>query len=440
MSSLADLPELIGFFSYSREDDEDSRGSLSALRDGIQRELSAQLGRSKRSFRLWQDHEAIAPGKLWETEIKAAIDQSVFAIPIVTPRAVNSKYCKFEFESFLAREMALGRNDLVFPILYISVDALQDETKWRSDPVLSTIGRRQYVDWRELRHLDSNASIVRETISRFCRKILEALNEPWEPQETHNRREASEAQHKAEEEQRRGEEENHARQAAATEAEHQLLERQAAATREAEEKAHQEQRLKQEDNDERRDEAEAKRHLERKPVPPPIKVQSILPPTRWQPSKSLLLALSLLGIVLLGGSIGVWLLNTYQATVPREVTSAPSLSREASTPREAMPVPKPSREASSPSGDTHDLAPPSGTGSDEIAWNYIRETKDPAQLRRFISEFPSSPRSSEAKALLSSLASNAQPQAPSVSNVSPQAPAKPVAKACFTFNGQQVCN
>ena len=66
MSSLAELPNLIGFFSYSREDDEDSMGALSALRDRIQRELRAQLGRSFRDkdFRLWQDKEAIAPGHL----------------------------------------------------------------------------------------------------------------------------------------------------------------------------------------------------------------------------------------------------------------------------------------------------------------------------------------------------------------------------------------
>ena len=45
MSSLADLPELIRIFSYSGEDDEAYEGTLSAIRDAIQRELSAQLGR-----------------------------------------------------------------------------------------------------------------------------------------------------------------------------------------------------------------------------------------------------------------------------------------------------------------------------------------------------------------------------------------------------------
>src|SRR5437763_10290457 len=109
MSSLADLPELVGFFSYSREDDEGAKGALSALRDAIQRELGAQLGRSRSDFRLWQDREAIAPGRLWESEIKAAIEQAVFFLPMITPRVVRSQHCRFEFESFLARERVLGR-------------------------------------------------------------------------------------------------------------------------------------------------------------------------------------------------------------------------------------------------------------------------------------------------------------------------------------------
>jgi hypothetical protein len=39
MSSLADAPDLVGFFSYSREDDEGSGGRLSKLRERIQEEL-----------------------------------------------------------------------------------------------------------------------------------------------------------------------------------------------------------------------------------------------------------------------------------------------------------------------------------------------------------------------------------------------------------------
>jgi formylglycine-generating enzyme required for sulfatase activity len=180
MASLAELPKLVGFFSYSREDDEDFRGELSSIRAAIGRNLAALLGRSKRrNFHLWQDVEAIAPGKMWEAEIAKAIEESVFFIPIVTPRAVGSPYCKSEFESFLAREQALGRNDLVFPILYIPVPALRDEVKWRNDRVLTIVAQRQFVDWRSFRYDDVNATAFGREIGRFCENIVETLHETW---------------------------------------------------------------------------------------------------------------------------------------------------------------------------------------------------------------------------------------------------------------------
>jgi len=189
MASLAELPELAGFFSYSREDDEAFKGQLSALRDAIYRELGAQLGRGRRDFRLWQDKEAIAPGKLWESEINGAVAQAAFFVPIVTPRSVGSKYCKFEFTTFFAGEKALGRSDVIFPILYIAVPALDDEANWRDDPVLSVIGRRQYVDWRPYRHLSVDSAEVSQAVERFCEKIAAALRTPWVSPEERRRRE-----------------------------------------------------------------------------------------------------------------------------------------------------------------------------------------------------------------------------------------------------------
>jgi hypothetical protein len=203
MSSLADLSDLVGFFSYSREDDQGSRGALSALRDAIQSELSAQLGRSHTDFRVWQDKAAIPLGTLWENQIRDAINQSAFFVPIVTPRAMRSQHCTFEFESFLAREAELGRDDLVFPILYIPVPALEDEKVWRQDPVLKIVGTRQYLDWRDLRHLEHNSPEVRQKVERFCRNISSALRKPWVSLEERRREAETQAQQRAEDEQRR---------------------------------------------------------------------------------------------------------------------------------------------------------------------------------------------------------------------------------------------
>jgi len=117
MASLADAPDLVGFFGYSRDDDEGSGGKLSKLRERIEAELRGQLGRTRRDFRLWQDKAAIAPGKLWQDEIEAAIAESVFFIPIVTPTLVRSHYCKIEFELFRAREKSLAAMILYFPFI-----------------------------------------------------------------------------------------------------------------------------------------------------------------------------------------------------------------------------------------------------------------------------------------------------------------------------------
>jgi len=121
---------------------------------------------------------------------------------------------QLEFEAFLSREQALGRTDLVFPLLYIGVPALENEALWRNDPVLSIIGMRQYVDWRPLRHLDICTTVVREAIERFCDKIVEALREPWvspeerrqqlelEPQQRVKEQQRAEAARQAEQQQR----------------------------------------------------------------------------------------------------------------------------------------------------------------------------------------------------------------------------------------------
>jgi TIR domain/WD domain, G-beta repeat len=262
MSSLADLPEIIGFFSYSREDDEAFKGTLSALRDGIQRELSAQLGRSKRTFRLWQDQEAIAPGRLWESEIKTAVEQAVFFIPIVTPRAVNSNYCHFEFEAFLARERALGRTDLVFPILYITVPALENEAQWRDHPVLSTIGKRQYVDWRSFRHLDVQTTAVREAVERFCSKIVEALHRSWMSPEEQRRQEDVEARERAHHERHREEAEARRRAEEAARSRKDEAEAQSLAEERRRQEAEAERRAREVES-QRRAEAEARQQAEK---------------------------------------------------------------------------------------------------------------------------------------------------------------------------------
>jgi hypothetical protein len=187
---LADLPELVGFFSYSREDDEGSNGALSELRQRIREELRAQLGLLSESIRLWQDQEAIAPGTHWQEDTQAAIAQSVCFIPIITPTVIKSPDFKFELDAFLVREQELGRTDLVFPILYIRIPSLEDNSQSQSNPVLSLIAERHPVDWRQLRYRGVNSTEAKEEIAKFCEKITGALQKPQVPPQDERKEEA----------------------------------------------------------------------------------------------------------------------------------------------------------------------------------------------------------------------------------------------------------
>ncbi len=194
---------LVGFFSYSRDDDATFRGALSALREAIEGELSAQLGRSSRNFQIWQDRADIPYGDEWQKQIKLGIGKSAFFIPIITPRVVNSDNCELEFTSFLAREKELGRDDLIFPILYISVPELEDDAGPSNDPVVAIVRARQWFDFREQRYRDPRSGAVAEQISRFCSQIAAKLRKQWESPEERQQREKTDADRIAAQEQTR---------------------------------------------------------------------------------------------------------------------------------------------------------------------------------------------------------------------------------------------
>ena len=375
MPSLIDIPELVGFFSYSRDDDQGSRGALSALRDAIQTELSAQLGRTRTDFRLWQDKSAISLGTLWEKQISRGIDQSVFFIPIITPRAVRSQHCAYEFQAFLARETELGRDDLVFPILYIPVPALEDEKLWRDEPILRIVATRQYLDWRELRHHDPRSIDVQQKLEWYCRGITNALHKTWIPPISPNPLKRDELE------------------AAGTN-----LHLGADAPRHADELA------RKGDTPQPVAEERSQEHAaERRAWPAPAAVK---------PGVGVVVAAAL-ALILIGGSVTAWLAlgpsantkSTIAATAP-----TPTLPPLANVGTAAVPTKMSS--ATSTNAPSPPLAPAasapvppivSGPAADEIAWTLIQDTDDAAALRRFVAQFPDSARRKDAEAHLASL-------------------------------------
>ena len=164
----------VGFWSYARDDDSHSDGQLSQLRVIVGKQIGLQYGEE---VPIWQDITAIPFGADWATTIDQSIGQTSFFLPIITPRFLRSRNCHDEFVAFRDRMRALRRDDLIFPIHYVSIDGMQEsETAFGAD--LAVLRRHQWADFRPLFYLDPRAPEVRRWAGDLATSILRATRRP----------------------------------------------------------------------------------------------------------------------------------------------------------------------------------------------------------------------------------------------------------------------
>jgi biotin carboxyl carrier protein len=167
----------VGFWSYARHDDQHSDGQLSQLRAVVGKAIGLQYGGE---VTLWQDIDAIPFGADWAATIERTIDQTTFFIPIVTPRFLKSQYCFDEFTAFRQRMIALGRDDLIFPVQYVDVKKLQPaETVFGKN--LDALRRPQWIDFVPLFYAEPRSAEVRRWAGALAENILDAMRRPAEP-------------------------------------------------------------------------------------------------------------------------------------------------------------------------------------------------------------------------------------------------------------------
>jgi hypothetical protein len=166
----------VGFWSYSSTDDKFSHGRLSVLRALLAAELQLKIGRTP--INIFQDVASIPAGSQWETEVHDALEGSSFFIPIVTPALLQSEWCCKEIRLFREREKAtLRRNDMIFPLHYLSTDALNVSFSADVfDPDVFTLLRsRQWIDFRTFRLSDPNSEDVARKLDEVTNNIYSAL-------------------------------------------------------------------------------------------------------------------------------------------------------------------------------------------------------------------------------------------------------------------------
>ncbi len=165
----------IGFWSYTRTDDETSRGRLSGLRALLLAQLKQKMGRLE--VRLFQDVAAIPPGTEWQKQIDSAVRESSFMIPIITPGLLHSPYCAEEINRFRVLMEQRGRDDLIMPILFGDIALFHTVRREEiHEPALFDYLRTlQWVDFTKLETKTLDSPEVHGWVLAFASRIVEAL-------------------------------------------------------------------------------------------------------------------------------------------------------------------------------------------------------------------------------------------------------------------------
>jgi len=164
-------PGPIAFLSYVHADDEGTRGGIVLLHRLLQ-EFVNLCG--ERPLEIFLDAEGMLWGRKWKNQVKSALDQTFFFVPVITPRFFESKHCRNELDYFIEREKIIGRDDLIFPIYYANCD-FDNPEKLESDPLKEAIAGRNWSNWCELwLDLRDETRAVKEELLKMARQLRAA--------------------------------------------------------------------------------------------------------------------------------------------------------------------------------------------------------------------------------------------------------------------------
>ncbi len=156
-----------GFWSYTHEDDMLDGGNILRLSRLIMEEYSLLSGEP---LNLFVDRNDITWGEEWRMRIDSSIAETVFFIPVITPRYFTRPECRRELLEFSAKARMLGTEELLLPILYIETRELSADS---ADEAAALVARTQYVDWRKNRLLEPQSREYRAAVNALAQRLLD---------------------------------------------------------------------------------------------------------------------------------------------------------------------------------------------------------------------------------------------------------------------------
>jgi TIR domain-containing protein len=139
---MSELPSFKGFFSYAHHDALTDPQLVDAFTKTLENRVNARLVNAR--FSIWRDVEGLRTGNIWNERIETQLRASDILIILLTPRWVDSEFCRKEYLIFEEVEAKREIGEYVAPILARALD--QQEKHFTSDQkdVYARLKSRQY--------------------------------------------------------------------------------------------------------------------------------------------------------------------------------------------------------------------------------------------------------------------------------------------------------
>lgn len=155
-----------GFLSYVHADNDAEGGRIVQLAADVRDQYQLLTGEA---VELSVDEAVLSWGDDWRARLDELLQTAVFIIPVITPSFFRSAECRRELQEFTRNAEQLGVQELILPILYVTVEELSDPES--PDEAVQLVQRYQWKDWRDLRFEDRLSPAYRRAVAELAEKI-----------------------------------------------------------------------------------------------------------------------------------------------------------------------------------------------------------------------------------------------------------------------------
>lgn len=155
------------FASYAHADDTATYGRIGKVVADIANSYRCLGGAELQCF---FDTNAIRIGEAWRKRIEQGLASATVLLAFVSPTFLRSRFCRGEFNSF----MAMGRRKHLVPLIF--AEKRRIEQRYAKDAIWRTVQELQYLEIHQLRWAEPGSTVWLQNVETIASAIEEILH------------------------------------------------------------------------------------------------------------------------------------------------------------------------------------------------------------------------------------------------------------------------